>query len=126
MLTPSELADASMAAAMAGDRAAWLALYASDALLEDPVGRPAPGDSTGQGHRGKVALERFWDAAIAPNRTLRFEVRERYRGGESEVASVVTVHMKRPDGEPLQFGMVVVLRRNADGLIGSLRAFWND
>jgi steroid Delta-isomerase len=124
MLSAAELADASTQAAMAGDRAGWLALYADDAVVEDPVG-PSIWDPQGQGHRGKAALAAFWDLAIAPNRGLRFELRERYPGGVDEVASVVSVHTTLPDGQPFQFGMVAVLRRNAQGLIQSLRAFWH-
>ena len=42
---------ASMAAVTAGDRAAWLALFAADAVVEDPIG-PSMFDPDGAGHRG--------------------------------------------------------------------------
>jgi steroid Delta-isomerase len=112
-----------MRAAVAGDREAWLALYAEDAVLEDPVG-PSIWDSDGKGHRGKQELAAFWDRAIGPNRGLEFKVRERYAGG-NELASVITVSAALPDGRKLEFGMVTVLRSNGQGLIQSLRAFWN-
>jgi steroid Delta-isomerase len=123
MRSTAELADASMRAAVAGDREAWLALYAEDAVLEDPVG-PSIWDSDGKGHRGKQELAAFWDRAIGPNRGLEFKVRERYAGG-NELASVITVSTALPDGRKLEFGMVTVLRSNGQGLIQSLRAFWN-
>jgi steroid Delta-isomerase len=122
MRSTGELADASMRAAVAGDREAWLALYAEDAVLEDPVG-PSMWDAEGKGHRGKAALAAFWDRAIGPNRGLAFELRERYVGG-SEVANVLTVRSALPDGQKIEFGMVTVMRSNAQGLIQSLRAFW--
>jgi hypothetical protein len=81
-------------------------------------------DTDGQGHRGKQELAAFWDRAIGPNRGLEFKVRERYAGG-NELASVITVSTALPDGRKLEFGMVTVLRSNGQGLIQSLRAFWN-
>jgi steroid delta-isomerase len=123
MRSTGELADASMRAAVAGDREAWLALYAEDAVLEDPVG-PSMWDAEGKGHRGKAALAAFWDRAIGPNRGLAFELRERYVGG-NEVANVLTVRSALPDGQKIEFGMVTVMRSNEQGLIQSLRAFWN-
>jgi hypothetical protein len=48
-------------------REAWLALFANDALIEDPVGSPPARKATG-------ALARFWDTFIAPH-DIRFEVR---------------------------------------------------
>ena len=49
--TARDLGRASMAAVEAGDRAAWLALFADDAVVEDPVG-PSAFDPEGHGHRG--------------------------------------------------------------------------
>jgi hypothetical protein len=49
----------------AHDRAGWLGLFAADAEVNDPIGsRP---------HRGREALERFYDTFIAPNQ-LAFAV----------------------------------------------------
>jgi steroid Delta-isomerase len=123
MRSTAELADASMQAAAMGDREGWLALYSEDAVLEDPVG-PSPWDPEGRGQRGKQALAAFWDRVIGPNRGLQFKVRERYTGGR-EVASVLTVSSALPDGGRVEFGMVTILRSNDQGLIQSLRAFWN-
>jgi steroid delta-isomerase len=123
MRSAAELADASMQAAVMGDREGWLALYSEDAVLEDPVG-PAPWDPEGRGQRGKQALAAFWDRVIGPNRGLQFKVRERYTGG-TEVASVLTVTSALPDGRRVEFGMVTILSSNEQGLIQSLRAFWN-
>ena len=123
MRSAAELADASMQAAVAGDREGWLALYSEDAVLEDPVG-PSPWDPEGKGHRGKRALAAFWDRVIGPNRGLQFKVRERYTGGR-EVATVLTVSSALPDGQKVEIGMVTIHSSNDQGLIRSLRAFWN-
>ena len=67
--SPADLlsvAEASPRAVAAHDRAAWLALFGSDAEVCDPVGsRP---------RRGARELAAFHDAFIAPN-TIRFDVR---------------------------------------------------
>lgn len=48
----------SPAAAGAHDRAGWVGLFTGDATIEDPVGsRP---------HRGRAAIERFYDTFIGP------------------------------------------------------------
>ncbi len=47
------------------DREGWLALFAHDALVQDPVGGVAPRRDR-QGHRGKDAIAAFWDGV---NRT---------------------------------------------------------
>ena len=53
-------------AAMARDKEAWLALFADDAIVEDPIG-PSHFDPEGKGHRGKEAIAAFYDKAIAPS-----------------------------------------------------------
>ena len=50
----------SMAAVKAQDRAGWLALWAEDGCVEDPVGVSWL-DPTGEGHRGKDAIGRFFE-----------------------------------------------------------------
>ena len=78
---PARLASKrSIAAVRAKDKAAWLALFADDAVIEDPVG-VSPIDPTGKGHRGREAIDRFWDKHIAPV-TIDFEVRESHASGE--------------------------------------------
>ncbi len=70
------LVERSPAAVAAKDKAAWIALFASYNLVEDPVGS-AP-QITGiydrrTGYRGFERLSRFFDTFIAPN-TIRFHV----------------------------------------------------
>jgi steroid delta-isomerase len=57
---------ASMRAIEAGDKAAWLALFADDAVVEDPIG-PSPFSPDGSGQRGRDAIEAFYDSVIGPN-----------------------------------------------------------
>jgi steroid Delta-isomerase len=107
--------------AMAKNKNAWLALYAEDALLQDPVG-VSPLDPDGRGHKGREALSRFWDMAIAPGE-LTMKVRESYPSGD-ECANVVTITNKLPSGGAVTTDCVILYRVNGAGLIVSLKAYW--
>ena len=111
----------SMDAVHGKDRAAWLANFADDAVVEDPVG-PSPLDPTGDGHRGKQAIAAFWDKQIAPSRVL-FNIRESYASG-SECANVGTITIVLPDGTVMLVDGVYCYRVNDQGRLVSLRAFW--
>src|SRR5215213_4146229 len=78
-------------AAIAGDKEAWLALFADDAVVEDPIG-PSHFDPEGRGHRGKEAIAAFFDKAIAPSR-LEFNFHETFQCGDEEanVGNIVIV-----------------------------------
>lgn len=61
------MVERSPAAVAVHDRAAWLAIFSDDAVVEDPVGSaPAP--------KRDGTLGRFYDAFIAPH-GIRFEIR---------------------------------------------------
>ena len=122
MTTARDLAEASRAAVGAKDRERWLSLFAPDGIVEDPVG-PSAFDPTGNGHCGKAAIAAFWDMAIAPNRSVEFEIHKSYLCG-TEVANVVTLHITIADGTLLKVDCVIVYRATADGKLASLRAFW--
>lgn len=103
------------------DREAWLSLFATEAVVADPVGVSAL-DPTGLGHRGLEARARFWDDVIAPN-PIRMDIWSSAAGG-SEVANVMTITTTFPDGSAAVVDVVAVYRVDGDGLIESLRAFW--
>lgn len=104
-----------------GDRAAWLALFADDGVVQDPVGVSAL-DETGEGHRGAEARAAFWDTVIAPN-PITMDVHASHAGGD-EVANVVTITTSFPDGARAIVDIVAIYRVDAEGRILSLRAFW--
>lgn len=118
-----QASQASMAAVEAGDRAAWLALFAPDAVIEDPIGVSVL-DPTGQGHRGTEAIAAFWDTTIASG-TIRFAIRESYAAGD-EVANVGTITTTFPDGTAVAVDGVFTYRVGDDGLIRALRAYWSE
>ena len=120
---PARLASQRSAAAVqAKDRAAWLALFADDAVVQDPVGKSFL-DETGEGHRGLQAIGAFFDNNIAPVRSIRFELHDSFAAGD-EVANVATIHMTLPDGTTSRCEGVFVYKVRDDGKLVSLRAFW--
>lgn len=107
-------------AAVARDKAAWLALFADDAIVEDPIG-PSHFDPEGKGHRGKEAIAAFFDKAIAPSE-LEFHFDKSYVCGDEEanVGHIVIV----ASGYRVVAEGVFTYRVNAEGKIAALRAYW--
>jgi len=105
----------------AGAKEAWVALFAEDGVIEDPIG-PSPLDPAGKGHRGRKAIAAFWDLAIAPV-ALRFDIERSYACGD-EVANVGTITATAPDGTRTVTEGVFTYRVNAAGEIAALRAYW--
>lgn len=99
----------------------WLALFADDAVIEDPIG-PSPLDPEGRGHRGKEAIAAFWDLAIATVK-LRFDIRSSYAAG-NEVANVGTITSTTAAGMTVAVEGVFTYRVDAAGKIVALRAYW--
>ena len=117
------LARRSQAAVRAKDREAWLGLFAADAVVADPVG-PSPLDPAGAGHRGVAAIAAFYDAVIAPNEQISFEIERSYLCGD-EVADVGTIRTTLPGGKHVVVVRgVYTYRSNGAGQIAALRAFW--
>ncbi|WP_034269107.1 nuclear transport factor 2 family protein [Haloechinothrix halophila] len=117
-----QVALASMRAVDAGDKDAWLALFAPDAVVEDPVG-PSGFDPEGKGHRGADGLSAFWDTAIASVERFEFVVHDSHAAGD-EVANVATITTHFPGGHRVDTDLVAVYRVDEDGRLLSMRAFW--
>ena len=111
----------SMEAVEAGDRDRWLAMFASDALIEDPIG-PSPLNPSGEPRRGIAAVTDFYDTVIAGGE-VRFAIRESYAGGD-EVANVGTISVTFPDGSRSVVDGVYTYRIDDAGRLLALRAFW--
>ena len=97
------------------DKAAFLALWAPDGVLEDPVGTPA--------HVGPDAIGAFWDGAreMADHIVLKLD-KTVIAGGEAAVIIEITAHM----GESgLVMSAVDIMRFDHDGLLTSVRAYWD-
>jgi steroid delta-isomerase len=106
----------------AGDRAAWLACYAVDAVLHDPVGG-SPLDPQGAGLRGRAELERLWDLTIAPN-DVRFDIAAVHTGGD-EAAVVASVALRLANGVSAGYDGVFVYAVDAAGRIASVRSYFD-
>jgi ketosteroid isomerase-like protein len=122
MTSARDLGRASMAAVEAGDRAAWLELFADDAVVEDPIG-PSAFDPEGNGHRGIEAIGAFYDNVIAANESITFTISQSFLCGD-EAANVGVIRITFAGGSAVEVDGVYIYRRSPEGKIASLRAFW--
>ncbi|MGI9578670.1 MAG: nuclear transport factor 2 family protein [Microthrixaceae bacterium] len=111
----------SMKAVEAGDREGWLALFADDAVVEDPIGQ-SPLDPEGLGHRGREAIAAFYDTVIGGN-DVTFRIDQSWAAG-NEVANVGTITTTMADGAVVHTDGVFTYRVNDEGQVTALRAFW--
>ena len=111
----------SMSAVTERRRDDWFALFADDAVIEDPVG-PSGFDPTGAGHHGAAGIAAFWDMSIGLAESITFDIRDSFACGD-EVANVGTI-TTLIGGQRIDAEGVFVYRVNPDGKIASLRAFW--
>jgi len=105
---------------MAHDKDAWLAVFADDAIVEDPIG-PSHFDPEGKGHRGKEAIARFYDMAIAPSK-LEFHFDKSYECGNEE-ANVGHIAIESAGYRVIAEG-VFTYKVDAEGKMVALRAYW--
>ena len=114
-------ARASWRAANAKDRDAWLANFAPDGSIEDPVG-PSMFDPEGIGHHGPERRAEFWDKAVAMPDHIEFRLERALACGDELVCDgVLRTHM----GENLMDADVVLhYRVDADGRVAAIRAYW--
>lgn len=120
---PARRASQRSAATVArGSKEDWLALFAPDAVVEDPVG-PSVFDPDGKGHRGHDGIGRFWDQAIAGVQAFHFTITDSFANGDS-CANVGTISTTLEDGTRIDTEGVFVYRVDEAGLITSIRAHW--
>ena len=115
------LAARSMAAVGGKNKADWLALFADDGWVEDPVGKSGF-DPDGVGHHGREAIAAFWDRAIAQTESIEFLINDSVVCGD-EVANIGLIRTTIGGGIIDAEG-VFIYRANAEGKLQSLRAFW--
>jgi steroid delta-isomerase len=107
--------------AVAKDKKNWLALFDKDALVQDPIGK-SPLDSEGNGHKGLVAIEKFYDTVIA-NGNIEFTIIESIPCA-NECANYAQIVNLVGDVK-IETKMIVIYRINSNNKIESLRAFWD-
>ncbi len=108
--------DAYCAAFSAGDRAAYVALFAPDAWLEDPVGSPRL-----EGHE---AIGGFFDqsSSMAESIELRLTGPVRVAAGEAAFPMQARPTM---DGATFCVDIIDVMTFDDVGRITTMRAFWD-
>lgn len=109
--------------AMEGNKEAWLALYTDDAVVADPVGK-SPMDPSGEGHRGKAAIEQFWDTIIGPA-NLEIRVDKRWTSGDHCCCVAQVARNTLPDGRHTECDMLAVYEVDEAGLITRMAAHWS-
>ena len=100
----------------AGDREAWLDLFAPDATLEDPVGTEV--------RRGRDAIGEFWDQSrsFVESITLKMVQGPGVRGHEAAFA--MEAHAEVGDSTFVA-PTIDVMTFDDDGRITTMRAFWD-
>ena len=116
MTTVKQLAETSLRLTKERDRDGWLALFAPDAFLEDPVG--------GGRHEGVDAIRAFHDSTISTVESFDYEIERSYQCG-NEVAVVARFAIVAA-GVQLDMDVVNVYAGAADGEhLQSLRSWWD-
>jgi ketosteroid isomerase-like protein len=108
-------------AVVARDKEAWLANFADDAIVQDPIG-PSHFDPEGKGHRGRDAISKFWDNAIASTDKIEFNFSDTFQCGDEEAnTGNITITM---GGHQIVTEGVFTYRANEAGQLVALRAYW--
>ena len=107
--------DAYVDAYARNDRDAFLALWAPEGVLEDPVGTPP--------HVGSAALGAFWDTARELADRILLKPRETLIAG-GEVAVVIEINAHIGDAG-LAMQAVDVMQFDDEGRLTSVRAYWD-
>ena len=107
--------------AVAKDKQNWLDLFAEDAIVQDPIGK-SPLDPVGEGHKGKEAIENFYDTVIASG-NIEFNILESIPCADecANFAQIINV----VGDVKIETKMIVIYRVNSNDKIVSLRAFWD-
>ncbi|QFU75896.1 hypothetical protein EY643_09605 [Halioglobus maricola] len=109
--------------ASAGDKEAWLALYADDAIVQDPVGK-SPMDPSGNGHVGRAAIEAFWDTVIGPS-SIEITANKRWTSGAYCCCVAQVARNDLGGGKFSDCDMLAVYEVNDEGLITRMQAHWD-
>ena len=107
--------------AVAKDKQNWLDLFDEDAIVQDPIGK-SPLDPVGNGHKGREAIEKFYDTVIA-NGNIEFNILESIPCADecANFAQIINV----VGDVKIETKMIVIYRVNSNDQIVSLRAFWD-
>ncbi len=112
----------SIAYVSAGDKEKWVALFAPDAVVHDPVG-PSEHDPEGKGSRGPAEIALFWDRMIGPG-NLTIIPHKRIPCGD-KIAAVIMTAANNVGGIKTYIEMVGVYEVDDSGKLTSLDVYWD-
>jgi ketosteroid isomerase-like protein len=112
----------SIANAQAGNREGWLALFADDAVVHDPVGK-SDHDPEGKGFAGKERIAEFWDMMIGVG-DLTLVSHRRIPCGE-HIAAVDVTATNNIGGLKTAIEMIVIYEVNEQGKLTAIKAYWD-
>ena len=112
----------SMEAVVKGAKEEWLALFADDAVVEDPVG-PSMFDPEGKGHHGHEEISAFWKLAIEPIEKFEFTITESF-AHDKTCANLGRIKTSFPDGSYTITDLIMIYVVNDDGTVASMKAYW--
>jgi len=123
-LTARELGAASRAAVARKDKEGWLAIFAEDAVVQDPIGK-SPFDPEGTGHRGRAAIGKFYDEVISSSEKIKFDILSSNLC-DDEVADVGLIYTWLAGGTHVAIVHCVFTYKKVPGKneLASLRAYW--
>ncbi len=112
-----------MAAVAEGRKDDWLALFAPDAIVEDPVG-PSMLDPEGKGHCGRDGIGKFWDQNFGAVRRFHFQVSDSFANGPC-CANIAAITMwLGDDGTTMTVDGVMVYTVDDEGRLTSIKGYW--
>lgn len=106
------------------DKEGWLAMWAEDGIIEDPIG-PTMLDPDGQGHATPEAREAFYDRNIA-NADIEYIIHNTYTS-HLECANIVTLNVLMNIGDKKysqRVDGVFCYACNEEGKLTALRGYW--
>lgn len=116
MATPEQMeaaVHAYVAAFAAGDPEQAVAIFAEDAVVEDPVGTPPK--------VGHAAIREFYQASMATGAKLVLDGPIRLAEDHAAFAFHVPLHF---DGKDMEIHVIDTFAFNADGKVREMRAFF--
>jgi steroid delta-isomerase len=98
----------------AADAEAIIALFADDAIVEDPVGSPP--------RRGIAAIGEFYRGSV--KLVKRIQLAAPIRGSHGNAAAMAFVVQLDWEGKPCEISVIDVMTFNDDGRIATMKAYW--
>lgn len=103
---------------------AWLAMFADDGVIEDPIG-VSDLDPAGHGHGTPEAREAFWERSIA-NADIDIHIHESHTAARecaNKLTLTITIELDGKKFRQTVYG-IFTYRINDAGKLAALRGYW--